>query len=102
MTRKQKKELVRVDISAIVLMENPFDFKHDEKGSKRICNGIKVALKTNGVSMKNASVHEASCGGYYSLVFWANADDLKDIFAVARTIGATNIEFKWSDVQEYL
>ena len=95
MTRKQKQELVRATISAIV-----FDgFEHDMKSSKRICNGIKVALKTNGVSMKNASVSEAACSDFYNLKFWANADDLGGIFAVAKELGATNIEFKWSDVQ---
>lgn len=95
MTKKQKKELVRVNISAIV-----FDgFEHDMKNSKRICNGIKVALKTNGVSMKNVIVREAICSDYYILGFWANAEDLSGIFAVAKEIGATNIEFEWSDVQ---
>lgn len=97
MTKKQKKGLVRANILAIVLNENTFE--NDTKSSKRICNGIKTALKTNGVSMKNVSVCEASCGGFYKLTFWANADDLTDIFTVARTIGATDIEFEWSDTQ---
>jgi hypothetical protein len=97
MTKKQKKELVRVTISAIIIDEDTFE--HDLKSSKRICNGIKVALKTNGVSMKKASVQGPTCGGFYDLTFWANADDLSGIFAVARNIGATNIEFEWSDVQ---
>lgn len=97
MTKKQKKGLVRANILAIVLNENTFE--NDTKSSKRICNGIKTALKTNGVSMKNVSVCETSCGGFYKLMFWANADDLTDIFTVARTIGATDIEFEWSDTQ---
>ena len=89
------KELVRAEIGAIIIGDN---YECDVKKSKQICNGIKAALKTKGVSMKYAKVLDATCN-FYELRFYAKPEDMGEIFDIAKELGGTNIEFKWSDTQ---